>query len=291
MHLGCLVAGLLVCPFVLIAQSPAAQPSRTITVYATVADRSGAFVTGLGAGDFLLKEDGRPVAIDAARIETGPATLVMLLDRSGSVTPQLGLVSRLAEALIDGLGPADRMQIADLDGQSPPRPATWTSDRAALRQAVEPSKPRVGQTLLWDRVIAAVSALSAQPGYRAVVVISDGQDSMSRSRRDEVAKAAQRGRVIVHAIELPLTLPPLVLNGRVMPITRSNDLRHVIADTGGIRQLLPEVPEQTAVDTIRQAIRSSYAITFTPRLSDGKSRELELRTVNRDLTVRIAKRY
>ena len=113
---------------------------------------------------------------------------------------------------------------------------------------------------------------------------------MSRSRRDEVAKAAQRGRVIVHAIELPLTIPPLVVNGRVIPITHSNDLRHVIADTGGTCQVLPAVPEQAAIDAIHQTIRSSYAITFTPRLNDGKSRELELRTVNRDLTVRIAKR-
>jgi hypothetical protein len=183
------------------------------------------------------------------------------------------------------------MQIADLDGHSAPRPATPTSDRAALRRAMEPSAPRSNQTHLWDRVLAAISALSGEFGYRAIIVISDGQDSMSRSRRDEAAKAAQRGRVIVHAIELPLTIRPLVLNGRVMPITRSNDLRHVIADTGGTRQLLPDVPEQTAVDAISQAIRSSYAITFIPRLNDGKSRELELRTVNRDLAVRIAKRY
>jgi Ca-activated chloride channel family protein len=291
MRLVCLVAGLLTCPIILTAQRPAVQPGRPITVYATVADRSGAFITSLAAGDFLLKEDGRDVAIDAARLETGPATLVMLLDRSGSVAPQLGLVLRLAGAVIDGLGPGDRMQIADLDGQSPPRPASWTSDRAALTQAVEPSHPRNTQTLLWDRVIAAVSALSGEPGYRAIIVISDGQDSMSRSRRDEVTKAAQRARVIVHAIELPLTIRPLVLNGRVLPLTRSNDLRHVISDTGGARQLLPQVPEQAAVNAIRQSIRSSYAISFTPRLNDGKSRELELRTVNRDLTVRIAKRY
>jgi len=165
------------------------------------------------------------------------------------------------------------------------------SDRALLRQAVEPSNPRATQTFLWDRVLAAFSVLSGEPGYRAIIVVSDGQDSMSRGRRDEVARAAQRGRGIVHAIELPLTIRPLVLNGRVMPITRSNDLRHVVADTGATRQLLAEVPEQPAVDMIRQAICSSYAITFAPRLNDGKSREVELRTVNRDLTVRIAKRY
>src|SRR5688572_16195521 len=147
--------------------------------------------------------------------------------RSACHRPRGRRLSRLAEAIIDGLGPADRMQIADLDGRSPPRPATWTSDRALLRQAVEPSNPRATQTFLWDRVLAAISVLSGEPGYRAIIVVSDGQDSMSRGRRDEVARAAQRGRGIVHAIELPLTIRPLVLNGRVMPITRSNDLRHV----------------------------------------------------------------
>src|SRR5688500_17097543 len=97
------------------------------------------------------------------------------------------------------------MQIADLDGRSPPRPATWTSDRALLRQAVEPSNPRATQTFLWDRVLAAISVLSGDTGYRAIIVVSDGHDIMSRGRRDEVARALLNDAAAQAAADSPMT--------------------------------------------------------------------------------------
>ena len=291
MRLACFAASFLVCPLVLIAQTPAGDSAGAVTVFASVIDRTGTFVPGLTAADLALEEDGRTRPVESLSVDTGPASLVMLLDRSGSVGPQIEAITRMAHGVIEQLGPDDRMQIAELDGVSPPRPATLTSDKAALRAAVGTSASRRTTTALWDRLAAAINRVSGEAGYRAVLVISDGEDSESRVSRSQVVSLAQRARVILHAIDLPVAMAPRTISGRTFTVTNSNHLRDAVSDTGGTRIRMPDATEAGAVTLLTAAVRHRYAITFLPRVRDGKSHELELKPARKDITVRIARRY
>ncbi len=267
------------------------QSADRVTVFASVVDGTGAFRPGLTAADFALKENGRARPIESLAIDTGRASLVLLLDRSGSVRSQLDAITRMAQGVVEQLGPDDRMQVADLDGVSPPRPATLTSDKAALRAAVAASASRSNATALWDRLAAAINRLSGEPGYRAVVIVSDGEDTVSRLGRSQAVALAQRSRVIVHAIDLPLSGAPATVNGRTQPITNTTHHRDAVRDNRGTRIPMPDATEGEAVTLIGAAVRQRYAITFLPRVNDGKSHDLELKALRKDLTVRIARRY
>lgn len=279
-----LARGLLLAAGILALPLWQAQSDR-VTIYATVTDRQGGHVTGLTASDFRLEVNGRSVAIDEVSMDRAPARFVMLLEYSMSLKEQAPLVGRLARGVIEMMGPNDRMQIADIHSQSQPRPVTPISDQAALLRLVPPGGGTSGRTNFWDRLALAIGSMAQDSGYRAIVVISDGQDLLVRGRPREITRQAQRAGVIVHTLVVPEAPIPTV-DGRPVNTLRTAELRDVVEDTGGLRVRVPVVPEERALDQLRAAISGRYAIRFMPGLGTVDRRDLRFRSVRSDLTVR-----
>src|SRR5687768_7885442 len=70
-----------------------ARPPERVELSVSVLDDRGEPVTGLGEGDFLVREDGQARALvdfgRAARRDDRPISAVLLVDRSGSMGRQL----------------------------------------------------------------------------------------------------------------------------------------------------------------------------------------------------------
>lgn len=278
-----LTAGMLVLPVGQAAPEP-------VTFYATVTDRQGEHVTGLTASDFRLDVNGRSVAINEVSMDRAPARFVMLLEYSMSLKEQAPLVGRLARGVIEMMGPNDRMQIADIHSQSQPRPVTPSSDQGALLRLVVPAGGTSGRTNFWDRLALAVSSMERDSGYRAIVVISDGQDLLVRGRPREITRQAQRAGVVVHTLVIPEAPIPMV-DGRPVNTLRTAELRDVVEDTGGLRVRAPLALGEQALAHLRAEISGRYAIRFTPASGTGDRLDLRLRAVRRDLTVRAPRGY
>ena len=58
---------------------------RTVAVYATVTDSGGRLVPDLTLGDFEVQDNGKPQEISVFASDIQPITVVLLLDRSGSM--------------------------------------------------------------------------------------------------------------------------------------------------------------------------------------------------------------
>ena len=172
-----------------------------INVTATVTDSRGRFIAGLEKDDFLLYEDDELQTISHFSNERVPVSLGIVLDTSGSmVGAKMGAaMDALDRFLFDLLGPDDEIFIYSFNYQ-PRLEHGWTSDRDQLSRALRRIRPR-GGTALYDAVADAVPM--AEEGYhrkKAVVVISDGNDTNSETDVRDVQQLIRESEVLVYAI-------------------------------------------------------------------------------------------
>ena len=190
------------------AQNPPAAQGFTfhtsvdlINITATVTDENGHFVQGLKQSDFTVYEDGKPQPVSQFEAERVPVSLGIALDTSGSMFGEriAAAEAALNRFLFDLLGPNDEVFLYRFDSK-PELVERWTTDRAAVSRALG-SVHANGGTALYDTVAAAIPL--AQAGTRkkkALVILSDGNDTSSRLGLDPLHEIIRESEVLVYAI-------------------------------------------------------------------------------------------
>jgi VWFA-related protein len=172
-----------------------------VSVNATVTDGSGHFVPNLRLEDFTLDEDGERQTITQFEAERVPVSLGIVLDTSGSMGGEKIQAAREAirRFVYDLLGPGDEMFLFRFDSRVM-LVQGWTEDRSRLVRALGSVTP-AGGTALYDAVAEAVPlAASGTRRKKALVVISDGNDTNSDIEVDEVRQMIRESEVMVYAI-------------------------------------------------------------------------------------------
>jgi len=181
--------------------------THTVSVYATVADQAGHLAPDLTKDDFEVLDDGKPQTVSLFSNDIQPITIVVMLDRSGSMESNFGLERKAAETFITKLLPDDRARVGSFSERIEIDPETFTSDRNELLSALRDLQ-MAGPTPLWNATAAAMTALTHQDGRRVVLVFTDGKDNPGRTginintTLDEVLSRSQAEEVMVYAIGL-----------------------------------------------------------------------------------------
>jgi Ca-activated chloride channel family protein len=172
-----------------------------INVTATVTDRSGRFAAGLRQEDFVLYEDDKPMEVTHFSAERTPVSLGLVIDTSGSMAGDKWTSARDAlERFLDALpDPQDEFFMyrfsADADLVQ-----DWTQDRLDVKRTLARVHP-AGGTAMYDAVAEAVPmAQGGQNRKKAVVLISDGNDTNSRLDIGEVRQLVRETEVLVYAV-------------------------------------------------------------------------------------------
>jgi VWFA-related protein len=172
-----------------------------INVTATVTDSSGRFVSGLRKEDFRLFEDDAEQQITHFNAERVPVSLGLIIDTSSSMDGEkwMNAKSALNRFLFDLLDPLDEVFVYRFDNQ-PELVEGWTTDRSRIAAALGRIRPR-GATSLFDAVIEALPlAQTGRHRKKALVVISDGNDSNSRATIREVKALVRESEIMVYAV-------------------------------------------------------------------------------------------
>jgi VWFA-related protein len=172
-----------------------------INVTATVTDVSGRFVQGLRQEDFQVYEDGVPQTITHFSAERVPVSLGLVIDTSGSMAGEKWdhAVSALDRFLLDLLGPDDEVFLYRFSND-PILVEEWTTDRARLSHAMARIAPR-GGTAMYDALADAVPmAESGRNRKKAIVLISDGNDTNSNTTVAELKRSIRESEVLVYAV-------------------------------------------------------------------------------------------
>ncbi len=172
-----------------------------INVTATVTDSNGRFVSDLRKEDFRLFEDGQEQPITHFNSERVPVSLGLVVDTSGSMEGERWSSARQAlnRFLFQLLGPEDEVFLYRFDNQ-PELVEGWTTDRERIATGLARIRPR-GATSLYDAVAEALPlAQSGRHRKKAIVVLSDGNDTNSRTTVREIKSMIRSTEVMAYAI-------------------------------------------------------------------------------------------
>ncbi|MBA3296549.1 MAG: VWA domain-containing protein [Acidobacteria bacterium] len=172
-----------------------------INVTATVTDGNGRFVPGLDKEDFRVYQDDQLQQISHFSSDRVPVSLGIVLDTSGSMDGEKMAAARAAldRFLLDLLGPDDEVFLYRFDS-SPELVHGWTTDRRKISAEIARLRPR-GSTAMYDAVAEAIPlAQSGKHRKKAIVLISDGNDTSSRTAIVALQAQIRETEVLVYAI-------------------------------------------------------------------------------------------
>ena len=261
---------------------------EVVNLNLSVTDPKDHFVTDIGEHDLTIFEDGVRQDICLFTREKLPISLAILIDGSASMQPTLPTAQAAAIRLVRTLGPQDQAEIAQFDRRFTVL-QDFTSDHDALEAAIGRIQAQ-GETALYNALYIALKDLSVRKKEgelqrRALVVLSDGEDTTSMLTDDQVLTMARRAEVAVYAIGL-FHPEPGAGTGTGLPTFFLNALAR---ETGG-RAYFPSGLAQLegVYDRIAEELRTLHGVGYVsnnPR-KDGGWRKIVIQTSRTNLLVR-----
>jgi VWFA-related protein len=254
-----------------------------VNVTATVTDESGRFVSGLRREDFTVYEDGKLQDVSHFSNDRVPVSLGIVLDTSGSMSAEKMSAARSAidRLIYDLLDKDDELFLVEFATRARLR-QDWTTDRGLISRAVRETNA-TGGTAIYDAVATAIP--TAQAGVhvkKALLVISDGNDTNSSTSVGSLRQQIRESDVLVYAlgidgsgsrradvvrppVQIPLPLPFPFPGGR-----RPQPGRPPIGGGGSGGGGWPSAPgDRVNADALRQITDDTGGRTEIVRGSEG----------------------
>jgi len=306
-----IVAALVLWSVTLVADEPTFRGDvRTVAVYATVMGADGRLLPDLPRDAFSILDNGRPQDLTLFANDLQPITVVVLLDRSGSMKSNFSIVQEAAERFVDVMLPSDKARIGSFSNRIQVDPSDFTSDHEELHRILRTELQDEGPTPLWNAVNVGITALLHQQGRRVILVFTDGVDAPPypdhNSSLKDVVKRAEEEDVMVYAIGFnPSRGGGWYTRGggfgggfnggggrSLGPDHPDEGLVKIAAATGGGYFELTSTNDLAATFArVADELHCQYALGFAPDRLDGKMHSLDVRVTGSGRTVRARRSY
>jgi VWFA-related protein len=252
-----------------------------VAVYFTAVDSTGLPIADVSKDRVQVVHNGRPVpdlTLELAESEQEGLAAVVAVDTSGSMQGQPLDYARAAVRLfLERMGPRDRGAIISF-GQTVQLVQDLTGDRDALSRALG-GLAAGGDTALYDGAFQAITLVGRQPlGRRAVVVITDGEDTHSSVTLDDVIVKARETSTPVSVIAIG--------DVKLEPIQR------LALVTGGSLSVAPD-PDHLSerASQVSELLRKQYVLRYRAPDSRPPENEVELVVSQGGRQIRTAQRF
>ena len=297
--LSSLVAHSQIVPAAGVEGSEFIAPATTITkavdevnLAFTVTDKRGRFISNLGPNDFrLLDNHQAPQRLTFFQQRSDlPLHLALLIDASASVEYRFKFEVDAAASFLKGILRPGKDQALIIAFNDQVKTFAQPTDRAErLTAALKKIQPS-GNTALHDAVIYASEQLRRLPEKtitrRAIVLISDGVDTVKHSTLEQSEQAVSRAQVMLFSLSTNLSeSDPNGSGDRV--------LRELAASTGGGLMVAHDQRLTLAFRSVQKALRSQYVLAYNPAgfTPDGSYRQIELNAIKRGLHTNCKRGY
>ncbi|MFN7927396.1 MAG: VWA domain-containing protein [Blastocatellia bacterium] len=263
-----------------------------------VTDKSNRFVTDLKQADFEIYEDKvKQEDIVSFLAEANlPLDIALLMDTSNSVKPKLKFQRDAAVSFLQTvLRPRQDRALflsfnSDIELQQ-----DYTNRIDLLSQSIDKVKA-YGETRLYDAVYRICEEkMFAEAGRRrAIVLITDGEDTASEHTLTDAINIALRSETVVFVISNKAAGFFGVQAGQVDSAEDKN-LKKLAEDTGGRAFFTGTTLQlEKGFASVTQELRSQYIIAYSPSNInfDGRFRQIEVRVPGKkDMKIRTRKGY
>lgn len=256
-----------------------------VELFATVLDRRGQPVRDLVAGDFKVFEDDAEQTLQRfENVDTLPIHAGVMIDTSASMVEELEDAEAAAHRFFrEVLTPADRAAVITF-ADAPRLAVRFTANLERLAGGLAGLEAQ-GETRFFDSLAFALHYFSGVRGKRALILLTDGDDSDSTFRFDEVLEYARRTGVTIYAIGL---------NVPSRPVDAGVHLDQLARETGGRSFRIHRANELASVyETIRMELRSQYLLAYQSSKLSGSTayRTIRLETGRPGVTARTISGY
>ena len=277
------------------------------SIFFTAADKNKRFISNLKADDIRVLEDGQPQEVFTFQQNLDlPLSIAILIDTSASEERTLPDEKAAARAFLeDVLRPSkDEGAVVSFTGETTLEQG-FTGNIERLRRAIDrvefvpPSgyvgggvvvngtppisgtnQNLAGSTAIWDAIWATSEELlneSAEHTRRAIILLTDGDDTSSRLKLHDAVARAQKSDALIYSIGI---------GDRYSFNVDEGSLRKVSEQTGG-RAYFPrnERELREAFVQVQRDLREQYLVAYSPsnKARDGSYRRIEIQVVNPDL--------
>jgi VWFA-related protein len=278
------------------------------SIFFTAADSNKRFVNTLTKDDVRILEDGQPQEIFTFQQNLDlPLSIAILIDCSISEQRTLPDEKAAARAFLESVmrPQRDEAAVVSFTGEVTLEQG-FTGSIERLRRAIDrvefvpPSgyvgggvvvgagtppisdtnQMLAGSTAIWDAVYASSNDLlqiSADNTRRAIILLTDGEDTSSQVKMHEAIERAQKADALIYAIGIGDSYQGGVDTGSLKKITEQ---------TGG-RAYFPhnESELRSAFAQIQRDLREQYLIAYSPsnKARDGSYRRIQIEVVKPDL--------
>jgi VWFA-related protein len=256
-----------------------------VEVYAAVTDREGNLADQLEQKDFQVLDNGRPQTLSKFELVRGlPLTLGLVLDTSGSMEQSIAEAKQAAQDFLAAvMKPTDRTFAVSFS-ERPRLLLPLTSDAKALEVSFR-DLPAMGSTSLHDALIYSLYQFRGIRGQKAMVLLSDGDDTSSKIGFDDALAYVQRAGVAIYTVGLGIGSASLGIRGK---------LEKLATETGGRTFFVAKASELSGVYAqIEKELRSRYLLAFAPDppAKEGERHTLEVKVAGGKWKARAARGY
>jgi Ca-activated chloride channel family protein len=234
---------------------------KLVNVFVTVTDEHGAPIGGLTQENFALAEDGREQKISVFNKESAlPLSIALAIDTSLSTRHDLPLEQASAKRFVRTiLRPVDAFSVYGFSEVVHEATPGFTADLKRVEEGID--HIRVGAaTALYDATYLASRALDRRQGRKVLVLITDGEDTISKVDYHEAVRAAEEAEAIVYSI---IIVP--IENSAGREIGGEHALIQLSEDTGGKYYYATSIAQlDDAFRKISDELRTQYLLAYYP---------------------------
>jgi Ca-activated chloride channel family protein len=280
--------------------------AEEVLLNVTVIDPYGHQATDLLKNEFIIAEDNQRQDLASFAVSSVPVNVVMMLDASGSVVGEIASLRDAAMKFIEQLGPEDKVSIVEFHTDVE-LIQDWTSSPDELKHAIswrfKPGMVRTkegrstyGTTSLYDAIYStADEQLSKVEGRKALIILTDGDDTSSKVTYEQALAAVIRSGALVYVVSKARAIMAIAGKFYRARFERAEFLMKDLAKrTGGsIFSPLKDEEVKGFYARVARELKNQYIITYIPKNDkrDGALRRISVFLTRSGYSVRTRDSY
>jgi Ca-activated chloride channel family protein len=268
--------------------------AEEVLLNVTVIDPYGRQATDLQKTEFIIAEDNQRQDMASFAVSSVPVNVVMMLDASGSVVGEIASLRDAAMKFIEQLGPEDKVSVVEFHTDVE-LIQDWTASPDELKHAIswrfKPGMVRTkegrstyGTTSLYDAIYTtADEQLSKVEGRKAIIILTDGDDTSSKVTYEQALAAVIRSGAVVYVVSKARQIMAIAGKFYRARFERAEFLMKDLATrTGGsIFSPLKDEEMKDYYARVARELKNQYIITY---VSKNDKRDGALRRISVFLT-------